>query len=65
MFASVASKKKNKMRDLGPGRFYKNVFESVHSPTDLRIYLGKLSFYARLRHWETEIIETTSRTPRN
>ena len=44
MFASVASKKKNKTRDLGPGRSYKNVFELVHSPIDLRIYLGKLSF---------------------
>ena len=47
MFASVASKKKNKMRDLGPGNFDKNVFESVHSPTDLMIYFGKLTFYAR------------------
>ena len=52
MFASVASKKKNKMRNLGPGHFDKNVFESVHSPTDLITYFGKLSVSCKIKGLE-------------
>ena len=65
MFASVSSKKKNKMKNFGAGHFDIICLRiSPFPPTDLRIYLGKLSFYARLRHWKTENIETLSRKPR-